>query len=56
MLKNKTALITGTNRGLGKAILEEFAQNGANIIAHARKKSDEFMAYAENIKKQYKPS
>lgn len=54
MLKNKTALITGTNRGLGKAILEEFAQNGANIIAHARKKTDEFMAYAENIKKQYK--
>lgn len=54
MLKNKTALITGTNRGIGKAVLEEFAQNGANIIAHARKKIDEFMAYIENAKKQYK--
>lgn len=42
LLQNKTALITGCNRGIGRAILETFAENGANIFAHSRKKSDEF--------------
>lgn len=37
MLRNKTALITGTNRGLGRSLLKEFIRNGANVIAHARK-------------------
>lgn len=41
-LRGKTAFITGTNRGLGKAFVEEFARCGANVIAHARKESDEF--------------
>ena len=54
MLKNKTALITGVSGGIGGAILEEFAKNGANIIAHSRKKTDEFMAYIENTKNKYK--
>ena len=42
LLKNKTAVLTGCNRGIGKAILEVFAQNGANIWACARKKDDRF--------------
>lgn len=41
-LRGKTAFITGTNRGLGKAFVGEFARCGANVIAHARKDSDEF--------------
>lgn len=35
-LQRKTAFITGTNRGLGRAIVEEFVRSGANVIAHAR--------------------
>ena len=38
LLNNKTAVITGCNRGIGFSILENFAKNGANIIACVRKK------------------
>lgn len=41
-LKHKNVLITGSRRGLGWAMAEEFAKNGANIIAHARTQTDEF--------------
>lgn len=42
LLKNKTAVITGCNRGIGLAILELFSKNGANVIACVRKKNDIF--------------
>ena len=44
-LEGKTVFITGTNRGLGKAFVETFAANGANVIAHARKETTEFRAF-----------
>ena len=49
MLKGKTAFITGTNRGLGKAFVEEFAKNGANVIAHARRETPEFVAFCTDV-------
>ena len=53
LLQNKTALITGTNRGIGKAMIEAFAANGANIYAHARKETPEFILYINSVSKQY---
>lgn len=32
MLQNKVAIITGSARGIGKAIAEEYAKNGAKIV------------------------
>ncbi len=34
MLKNQTALVTGSNRGIGKVIALTFAKNGANIVVN----------------------
>lgn len=32
MLKDKIAIVTGASRGIGRAICEELAKNGANIV------------------------
>lgn len=42
LLKDKTAVVTGCSRGIGRAILEAYARNGADIYAHARAESAEF--------------
>lgn len=53
LLKDKNVIITGTNRGIGKAMLIEFAKNGANIWAHARKETQEFVELISQISKDY---
>ena len=53
LLKNKNSIITGCNKGIGKVILETFAENGANIIACARKETIEFNDYIESIKNKF---
>ena len=53
MLKNKSALITGANRGIGFSILKRIAENGANIIACARKQDDLFEKEISNISKKF---
>ncbi len=49
MLKNKTAIITGCNRGIGKSILKRFSENGANCIACVRKSNTEFESYCKSL-------
>ena len=35
-LKKKNVVITGSNKGIGKATLEDFSKQGANIFACVR--------------------
>ncbi len=44
---NKIALVTGSSRGIGKAIVEDFAQKGYNVVINYIKENEE----AENLKK-----
>ena len=37
-LNGKSVVVTGASSGMGKAIVERFAKEGANIIAVARRK------------------
>ena len=39
-LRGRTALVTGSNRGIGHAILMTLAQNGANVYIHCRRDVD----------------
>ncbi len=52
-LKGKTAIITGSNRGIGKAMIEKMASEGADIWAHARKQNTEFEIFLEKLSQQY---
>ncbi len=54
LLDNKTALITGCNKGIGKEILELFSKNNANIIACVRKIDDEFNSFVQDLEKKNK--
>ena len=56
LLNNKTVIITGCNRGIGKSILETFIKNGANIIACVRKENINFTNYLLELEKTYKIS
>ncbi|MBT5399723.1 SDR family oxidoreductase [bacterium] len=53
LLKNKCAVVTGSNRGIGKAILEVLAQNGADLWACARRESEEFLSFISGLEKKY---
>ncbi len=53
LLKNKCAVVTGSNRGIGKAILEVLAQNGADLWACTRRESEEFLSFISGLEKKY---
>ena len=54
MLQGKNAVITGARKGIGRASVEIFAKNGANIWACARKKDDTFEQDMKQIAEKYK--
>ena len=53
MLKGKNTIITGSRRGIGRATVECFAQNGANIWACARKSDKDFEADMQSLSEKY---
>ena len=44
---SETILITGSNRGIGKAVALGLAQDGFDIVVHCRSRRDEAEAVAE---------
>lgn len=53
LLKNKNAVITGCNKGIGKKVLEVFSANQANIFACVRNISDDFVKLTGDLQKKY---
>ena len=48
----KTAVITGCNRGVGLTLLKRFTGEGYNVIAHARRYSDEWHDQCRDLEKK----
>ena len=52
LLKNKNAVITGCNKGIGKSS-EVFSANQANIFAYVRNTKDDFVKFTSDLQKRY---
>lgn len=53
LLKGKTAVVTGCNRGIGKAILQRMAANGADVFAVVRRESAEFTEFCAELSSKH---
>ena len=53
LLEGKNAIITGARRGIGRATVEVFAKNGANIWACARVHNNDFETDMAKLAVQY---
>ena len=52
LLKDKTAVVTGCNKGIGKKILEVFSTNGATVFACVRNIDEEFKSFLNKLMQQ----
>ena len=53
ILQNKNCVITGCLQGIGKAAVEVFCREGANVFACCQLKTDEFEAYCKEMAEKY---
>ena len=53
IFKDKNVIVTGSNRGIGRAIVAMFASEGANIWACARKQSVEFESDIDSLSQKF---
>ena len=53
LLKSKTAVVTGCNKGIGKKILEVFSANGATVFACVRNIDEEFKSFLNELKQKF---
>lgn len=53
LLQGKNAVVTGCNRGIGHAVAEAFAREGANVWVHARTETPAFAEDMHNLSEKY---
>lgn len=53
ILQGKNAIITGTNRGIGNAVLKKFAEEGCNIWTVIRHDSEDFRTCIDSLQQTY---
>ena len=53
LLKSKTAVVTGCNKGIGKKILEVFSANGATVFACVRNIDEQFESFINELKQKF---
>ena len=52
-MKRKVALVTGSNRGIGKSCIEDFARAGVNVVINYCHHEDEAEELEKYIKENY---
>ncbi len=53
LLEGKTVIVTGTAKGMGRQMVELFAENDANVFAHARTASEEHSSFCAELSSRY---
>ena len=53
LLEGENIVVTGTAKGMGKQMVEIFAENGANVFAHARTETEEHKKFCKELEEKY---
>ena len=52
-MNNKVVLVTGSSRGIGKATIEKFASQGANVVINYNNSYDKALSLKEEVENKY---